>query len=344
MYAKKPIDDGAESLDAASKRLLSSAFTINRQSPWDASALGHAQGAAHLSPKYWWQHSYGRPVDYLLDSVVRATGGSSSTPSLRALRETIEYFSGLYQDRLPDLGIFSRLLRRNGTPDWPNPFPEGTEEHYLLHPQGFLAADLSVVLDGLTQDWNGVESHYPPRPKYKRAGSVAAIELNQANHDQANHDQTNHDQTNHDQTNHDQANHDQANHDQAGNKAHVEGQSLDAGASFAKSAGIAEPGSVEAAIQANIKTDIQDKAAARDAARGQWLTLLMKAGRPSRICGFVHPDNLFLATHDAALNAQRLGLPWTIQEISKQAKLWGWGSAKSWEQGVITKPPLPSHF
>lgn len=74
-------------------------------------------------------------------------------PSDRARKEYLDYYAGLYQDRGPNPAHFQEMLRRNGRPFMANPFPEGTREHYLYHPEGLVLADLEAILGNQVQDW-----------------------------------------------------------------------------------------------------------------------------------------------------------------------------------------------
>lgn len=71
--------------------------------------------------------------------------------SRRAWREVLAYYDAHEQDG-PDPAAFRRLIRRNGLPDWANPFHEGQEEHYRCHPLGMLAADVELILEAWFMD------------------------------------------------------------------------------------------------------------------------------------------------------------------------------------------------
>lgn len=77
-------------------------------------------------------------------------------PSRRAVDEWLAYYQGLYRGHEPQPVLFARLLGRNGTPDWPNPFREGDPGYYDFHPEGLLSADLEAILRGIQQDWAAV--------------------------------------------------------------------------------------------------------------------------------------------------------------------------------------------
>jgi hypothetical protein len=87
-------------------------------------------------------------------------------PSPRAFQEFLSYYTGLYQTRGPDPLRFSRLLTRNGLPDWVNPYPESAAEHYEFHPQGLLAADVDYLLQAIEEDWAGKENERPVPPAF----------------------------------------------------------------------------------------------------------------------------------------------------------------------------------
>lgn len=90
-------------------------------------------GLRHLQER-WYQRRHGRP-------------------SVRAREEWLSYYQGLYRGHEPQPALFQRLLRRNGVPDWPNPYREGDPGYYDFHPEGLLAADLEAILRGIQQDW-----------------------------------------------------------------------------------------------------------------------------------------------------------------------------------------------
>lgn len=70
-------------------------------------------------------------------------------PSPKAMDAAVEYYSGLYQERDPDPVLFAALVATHGVPDWPNPYPIGEAEHYLLHPDGFMFADLQAIMEDI---------------------------------------------------------------------------------------------------------------------------------------------------------------------------------------------------
>lgn len=74
-------------------------------------------------------------------------------PSHRAMAEWLAYYQGLYRGHEPDPDTYTRLLARNGVPDWANPYRPGDTDYYDYHPEGLLAADLEAILLGVQQDW-----------------------------------------------------------------------------------------------------------------------------------------------------------------------------------------------
>jgi hypothetical protein len=73
---------------------------------------------------------------------------SEGLPSPEAIDEAVEYYSGIHQGKEHDPVAFRRLLRRRGLPDWSNPYPVGPER-VLLHEDGFLWADVQVLVNDL---------------------------------------------------------------------------------------------------------------------------------------------------------------------------------------------------
>jgi hypothetical protein len=67
-----------------------------------------------------------------------------NTPIISA----IKYYDGCYIDKMPDPEKFIEIVKKHGSPDWPNPFTQDSVSYYRFHPLGFLAADLEVILDG----------------------------------------------------------------------------------------------------------------------------------------------------------------------------------------------------
>jgi len=62
--------------------------------------------------------------------------------------DILNYYTGLYIDKSPDPFLFKELLLAKGSPDYANPYPENSLEYFSLHPMGFLAADLEMVIEG----------------------------------------------------------------------------------------------------------------------------------------------------------------------------------------------------
>lgn len=104
--------------------------------------------------RVWWQrfHAWRESVgDHWIGWRERRHQARGQGPSERAWDEALEYFAGRYRERLPDPKALARLVRRNGTPDWSNPFPEGHPRHYDYHPDGLLMMDITVLLEGMMQ-------------------------------------------------------------------------------------------------------------------------------------------------------------------------------------------------
>lgn len=100
----------------------------------------------------------------------------SHGPSARAMGEILDYYTRAAEYG-PHPEAFARLIRRNGLPDWPNPFPEGQEEHYLIHPLGFLAADLEHIVAGWAQE---PVAPIPPEPSLWPTVEESALAAYQA--------------------------------------------------------------------------------------------------------------------------------------------------------------------
>jgi len=96
-----------------------------------------------------WKKWFWVALDRIIGKVEMCHVFLKKTPSVRARKEYLDYYKGLYHSSSPDLKKIQRLLIRNGVPEWPNPFPEGLPEHYHIHPDGFLSGDLLAVLE----DW-----------------------------------------------------------------------------------------------------------------------------------------------------------------------------------------------
>ena len=74
---------------------------------------------------------------------------SEGIPSAEAIDEASAYYQGLYVNKAPDPLAFSRLLRRRGAPDWVNPYDMTQEDFHLIHPDGFLWADVQFLVEAL---------------------------------------------------------------------------------------------------------------------------------------------------------------------------------------------------
>lgn len=128
----------------------------------------------HLIQKYVTQY-----IEPLFDAYVglqekkrRLKGLSASS---RALKETLNYYTGLYQNKSPNPVLFFRFLKRNGVPDWNNPYPETTSEYYHLHPLGFIAADVDYLLQALEQDWENQETQSTPSKHHFSMEAMADV-------------------------------------------------------------------------------------------------------------------------------------------------------------------------
>jgi hypothetical protein len=93
-------------------------------------------------------------------------------PSQRALSEWLAYYQGLYRGHEPQPDLYGRLLRRNGVPDWPNPYRPGDPGYYDFHPDGLLAADLEAILQGIQQDWGPPAQRDPQVAQHRAAARV----------------------------------------------------------------------------------------------------------------------------------------------------------------------------
>lgn len=143
------------------QRLANSAPRLLRQSPWDRGVtqeevpdvmVENSEPGRLRIVRIWHQ-----ACRWLNASWRRRFAPSS--PSVDAIMAALAYYDGRYQQRLPDPVEFQKLLLAWGSPDWPNPYPENSLPHYRIHPLGFLAADLEVVMDGW---WLRQEAHDAP--------------------------------------------------------------------------------------------------------------------------------------------------------------------------------------
>lgn len=97
--------------------------------------------------------------------IFAATERKESGPSSDAVDAAVAYYAGLYQDKDPDPVLFLDLVSAHGVPDWPNPYPVGENDHYLLHPDGFMFADLQAILEDIL-DPGGVQMEDAAEDRY----------------------------------------------------------------------------------------------------------------------------------------------------------------------------------
>lgn len=295
MPAPAPSSPDEEDIQSASERLLASAAPLERRSPWDfhgGVAPSELPGATQQASLWWERHSWVAP---LADRLVGWIERRRPHPSQRAMQEAVEYYDGLYQERAPRADVFARLLLRNGIPDWPNPFPQGSDQHYSLHPEGIIAADLAVILDGLTSDWDaGARPPGPGIDEVLGSANPFAPEPPPA----------------------------------APAEAELVTTTSDEDALAPDVMDDLSASAMQAATQ---RLEKQDRERARDQARHQWLQMVMSGLPFARLGDTVHPDNLFLATQDAARSAERLQLRWSYEDIAQQAQRRGWGTAPMWQ-------------
>lgn len=79
---------------------------------------------------------------------------SEGIPSAEAIDEAVAYYSSLHNGKAHDPVLFKKLLDRRGLPDWANPYPIGPERA-LLHEEGFLWADVQVLVEDLLAKASG---------------------------------------------------------------------------------------------------------------------------------------------------------------------------------------------
>lgn len=72
--------------------------------------------------------------------------------SERALKEYLEYYDGLYQEKTPDLSVFINLVKRNGSPDIPNPYTPDSEDYFKYSIYSLMATDLEVILENILRE------------------------------------------------------------------------------------------------------------------------------------------------------------------------------------------------
>lgn len=72
--------------------------------------------------------------------------------SERALKEYLEYYDGLYQEKIPDIELFIKLVKRNGSPDIPNPYTSDSEDYFKYSIYSLMAADLEIILENILRE------------------------------------------------------------------------------------------------------------------------------------------------------------------------------------------------
>jgi len=77
---------------------------------------------------------------------------NSEGHSERALKEYLEYYDGLYQEKTPDLTLLISLVKRNGSPDIPNPYTSDSEDYFKYSIYSLMAADLEVILENILRE------------------------------------------------------------------------------------------------------------------------------------------------------------------------------------------------
>lgn len=116
----------------------------------------------------------------MLRRLFSSSAPSEHGPSSRAVDAAVQYYSGLYQDKDPDPEGFALLVSEHGVPDWPNPYPTGEPEHYLLHPDGFMFADLQAILEDILDpvappEDPAVEDRYGERARVLHRSHMASL-------------------------------------------------------------------------------------------------------------------------------------------------------------------------
>lgn len=77
---------------------------------------------------------------------------NSEGHSERALKEYLEYYDGLYQEKIPDLTLLISLVKRNGSPDIANPYTSDSEDYFKYSIYSLMAADLEVILENILRE------------------------------------------------------------------------------------------------------------------------------------------------------------------------------------------------
>lgn len=77
---------------------------------------------------------------------------NSEGHSERALKEYLEYYDGLYQEKSPDLSTFTTLVKRNGSPDIANPYTSDSEDYFKYSIYSLMATDLEVILENILRE------------------------------------------------------------------------------------------------------------------------------------------------------------------------------------------------
>lgn len=77
---------------------------------------------------------------------------NSEGHSERALKEYLEYYDGLYQEKTPDLPLLISLVKRNGSPDIANPYTSDSEDYFKYSIYSLMAADLEVILENILRE------------------------------------------------------------------------------------------------------------------------------------------------------------------------------------------------
>lgn len=76
--------------------------------------------------------------------------------SERAVKEYLEYYENLYFSKSPDFEKLKILLKRNGSPDIPNPYKLGQENFFKYNEFGLMAAEIEVILNHIISNMNKI--------------------------------------------------------------------------------------------------------------------------------------------------------------------------------------------